>query len=135
MTIEKLWEAACCGENEKLIKYFSNGGKVNQRYNKFGKAHSLIAGAYRNGNFETVDLLYTYGEQPEAHEMDKIGFIPGYAVVTYKADGKRQYTAFESKENAYTIFNCMEKIAVDKKENIKALAILKNNVIMEKVNY
>lgn len=43
--------------------------------------HSLIAGAYRNGNFDTVDLLYKYGERPEAHEMDGIGYIPCYAIL------------------------------------------------------
>lgn len=81
MTMEKLWESACCGENDKLKEYYENGGKINRRYRAFGKFHSLIAGAYRNGNLDTVDLLYKYGERPEAHEMDEIGYIPGYAIL------------------------------------------------------
>lgn len=32
MTIEKLWESACCGENDKLKEYYENGGKINRRY-------------------------------------------------------------------------------------------------------
>lgn len=135
MTMEKLWEAACCGENDKLIKYYENGGEINRRWRAFGKFHSLIAGAYRNGNFDTVDLLYKYGERPETHEMDEIGFIPGYAIVIIRTDGKRQYIPFTSKENAYTIYHSLKRIAVDQAENIEALAIQNDNVIMERIDF
>lgn len=135
MDIEKLWESACCGENDKLKEYYENGGKINRRYRAFGKTHSLIAGAYRNGNLDTVDLLYKYGERPEAHEMDEIGFIPGYAILIIRTDGKRQYVPFASKENAYTIYHSLQNVAVDTKENIESLAVQCDNVIMEKINF
>lgn len=135
MTMARLWEAACCGENDKLIKYYENGGEINRRWKAFGKSHSLIAGAYRNGNFDTVDLLYKYGECPEVHEMDEIGFIPDYAIVIIRTDGKRQYIPFASKENAYVIYHSLQRVALDSAENIDYLAIQYNNVIMEKISY
>lgn len=72
LTIDELWMAACSGDNTTLENYYDNGGEINRRYFKFGKSHSLIAGAYRNGNFETVELLQKYGEQPEEHERDEL---------------------------------------------------------------
>lgn len=135
MTMEKLWETACCGENEKLKKYYESGGEINRRWKAFGKTHSLIAGAYRNGNLDTVDLLYKYGERPETHEMDEIGFIPGYAILVIRTDGKREYIRFTAKTNAYMIYHSLKKIAVDDGENIESLSIQKDNVIVERVLY
>jgi len=67
---EILWGAACSGEIETLKAYYMNGGKIGRTYEKFGICHSLIAGAYRNGNFETVRYLLDVGEKPEIHETD-----------------------------------------------------------------
>ncbi len=72
MEIYELWAAACAGENTTLENYYDNGGEINRRYFKFGINHSLIAGAYRNGNFETVELLQKYGEIPEEHEREEL---------------------------------------------------------------
>ena len=60
--IINLWEAACSGDTDKLSEYYRNGGIPNRRYKAFGKFHSLIAGALRNGNFETVKYLLMQGE-------------------------------------------------------------------------
>lgn len=67
---ESLWYAACAGEIETLKAYYMNGGKIGRTYEKFGICHSLIAGAYRNGNFETVHYLLEVGEKPEIYETD-----------------------------------------------------------------
>lgn len=67
---ENLWGAACTGEIETLSKYYEGGGKVGRRYEKFGISHSLIAGAYRNGEFDTVRYLLKVGESLEEHETD-----------------------------------------------------------------
>lgn len=67
---EKLWYAACGGDIETLRAYYMNGGKIGRTYKKFGICHSLIAGAYRNGNFDTVRYLLDIGEKPENHETD-----------------------------------------------------------------
>ncbi len=72
LDMENLWIAACSGDNDELEKYYENGGEINRRYSKFGKSHSLIAGAYRNGNLDTVELLQKYGETPEEHERDEL---------------------------------------------------------------
>jgi hypothetical protein len=72
-TIYILWSAACSGEIDILKAYYENGGKVGREYFKFGISHSLIAGALRNRNYETVDYLLSVGEtvsgESEQREM------------------------------------------------------------------
>lgn len=41
----------------------------------------------------------------------------------------------EPKENAYTIYRSLHRVAVDTTENIESLAVQCDNVIMEKINY
>lgn len=60
--IEMLWEYACCGDTDSLRIYYENGGETNRRYSAFGGEHSLIMGAYRNNQFETVEYMLSVGE-------------------------------------------------------------------------
>ena len=53
--IEKLWEWACSGNTEKLRNYYENGGSINNRHFAFGESHSLIMGAFRNSQLDTVE--------------------------------------------------------------------------------
>ena len=69
-TTEQLWYAACSGETETLRSYYNGGGKIGRKYTRFGKNHSLVAGAYRNGYFETARYLLQVGEKLEKHETD-----------------------------------------------------------------
>ena len=69
--IQNLWEYACCGDIENL-KYYDDGGCVNRRYFEFGIEHSIVMGAFRNNQFETVDYLISVGEgitQAEQNEL------------------------------------------------------------------
>ena len=61
--INKLWEYACSGNIEKLKNYYENGGSINNRYFRFGESHSLIMGAFRNNEFDTVEYLMSVGEE------------------------------------------------------------------------
>ena len=61
--INKLWEYACSGNTEKLKEYYENGGSINNRYFRFGESHSLIMGAFRNSQFDTVEYLMSVGEE------------------------------------------------------------------------
>ena len=61
--INKLWEYACSGNIEKLKNYYENGGSINNRYFRFGESHSLIMGAFRNNEFDTVEYLMSIGEE------------------------------------------------------------------------
>ncbi len=70
--INKLWEYACSGNIEELKKYYDNGGSVNNRYIKFGEGHSLIMGAFRNNQFDTVEYLMSVGEEISPKEYDEI---------------------------------------------------------------
>ena len=67
--INNLWAMACYGSIESLMVYYRNDGKRNLRYNRFGKDHSLIMGALRNREYETVAFLLSVGETVEPHEM------------------------------------------------------------------
>lgn len=70
--INKLWEYACCGNIQELKRYYENGGSVNNRYFKFGEEHSLIMGAFRNTQFETVEYLMSVGEEITSKEYEEI---------------------------------------------------------------
>lgn len=70
--INRLWEYACSGNIEELKKYYDNGGSINNRYFKFGEGHSLIMGAFRNNQFDTVEYLMSVGEEPSKKEYMEI---------------------------------------------------------------
>lgn len=72
ISIDDLWLYACCGDIERLKKYYENGGEVNRRYYRFGIYHSLIAGAYRCSNYDVVRLLLDNGETIEEYEREEI---------------------------------------------------------------
>lgn len=62
-TIDELWGAACSGNIDFLKGYYEKSkGERNRRYEKFGNYHSLIMGAFRTGNFDTVEYLLSIGE-------------------------------------------------------------------------
>lgn len=71
-TIEKLWSAACSGNIDYLKKYYENGGEKNLRYQAFGRAHSLIMGAFRNNLYDTVDYLLSVGETLTPLEKNEV---------------------------------------------------------------
>ena len=96
LTIDELWMAACTGDNETLETYYENGGETNRRYSKFGKFHSLIAGAYRNGNLDTVDLLQSYGEMPEERERHELKELY-YRAVVKAAENLVNYMRYHNK--------------------------------------
>lgn len=72
LTIEELWIAACSGDLTTLRNYYSGVCELNRRYTKFNREHSLIAGAYRNGQIETVDFLLRMGETIMDHERSEL---------------------------------------------------------------
>ena len=68
----KLWKYACNGDIEKLKKYYSEHNETNRRYCRFNKEHSLIMGALRNNQFETVEYLISVGETITDEEKEQI---------------------------------------------------------------
>ena len=110
LTIDELWMAACSGDNTTLENYYDNGGEINRRYFKFGKSHSLIAGAYRNGNFETVELLQKYGEQPEDHERDELKELY-YRAVMRAAENLVDYMRYHNKNLTKKQENLIDELA------------------------
>lgn len=70
--INKLWEYACSGNIKELKKYYDDGGSINNRYFRFGESHSLIMGAFRNNQFDTVEYLMSVGEELTDKEYNDI---------------------------------------------------------------
>ena len=66
---------ACTGDIENLDTYYKMTGSLDVTYRKFLKDHSLIMGAYRNSQWDTVLWLLdhgaklTYEEQQEINEQ------------------------------------------------------------------
>lgn len=92
--LEKLFSAACNNKIGVLKKYYGNGGERNRRYKAFGMEHSLIAGAYRNGNLEVVKYLMSVGEtitdkEKEEINLDKIELMEQYKY--YVIHNKEKY--------------------------------------------
>lgn len=71
-TVNALWAMACNGQIGRLKKYYENGGKAGCRYNRLGMTHSLISGAWRNRQYDTVKYLLQVGETIEPHEAKEI---------------------------------------------------------------
>lgn len=81
ISINALWIAACSGDLDTLRSYYSGVCEINRRYHKFGSDHSLIAGAYRNNQMETVDFLLDMGETIMEHERKELKEVYYRAVV------------------------------------------------------
>lgn len=70
--IENMWTAVCVGDNEYIRKaYDSEEIKPGTRIVLFGEPVSFIMGALRNKNWETVELLKSYGETILKAEVDE----------------------------------------------------------------
>lgn len=69
---EELWGAACSGDIEALKNYFESGAAANIRHQKFGREHSLVMGAFRNNQWETVDYLISIGAVVTDEEKEEI---------------------------------------------------------------
>ena len=70
--IEELFGYACSGNIEKLKEYYETGGTVGNCINKLWNDHSLIMGAFRNDQFDTVEYLLEVGEKPTPKEQEEI---------------------------------------------------------------
>ena len=69
--IEILWGAACSGDVKTLKRYYESRSSLkNIRYLKLGEEISLIMGAYRNNQWETIDYLISVGETVTEEEKE-----------------------------------------------------------------
>lgn len=69
--IEILWGAACSGDIKTLKRYYESKSSLkNIRYLKLGEEISLIMGAYRNNQWETIDYLISVGETVTEEEKE-----------------------------------------------------------------
>ena len=69
---EKLFSYACNGNIKALKNYYDKGGKPNRRMHRFNTEASLIMGALRNHQFDTVKFLMANGEKITEEEFKAI---------------------------------------------------------------
>lgn len=72
METEKLFELACAGDTETLEELYQNGQRLDVTYKKFGEEHSLIMGAFRNWQWDTVHWLLKSGARLTPAEQEEI---------------------------------------------------------------
>lgn len=70
--VEQVFGLACSGNNKALEEYWNEDGDLNVRYEKFGKEHSLIMGAFRNQQYDTVEWLRAHGCSMIDEEREEI---------------------------------------------------------------
>jgi hypothetical protein len=66
--LEDIWTAVCSGDLENVKRLVTDYEEANERYNRFGKNHSLIMGAARNNEPEVVSYLISIGGTIEPSE-------------------------------------------------------------------
>ena len=70
---EQLFGLACSGNIKALKEYCDGDGDLkNVTYERFGKEHSLIMGAFRNQQYDTVRWLRNHGCRLTDEEQDEI---------------------------------------------------------------
>ena len=69
---EQLFGLACSGNIKALEDYWNGEGDLNVTYQKFGKEHSLIMGAFRNQQYDMVRWLKNHGCRLTHEEQDEI---------------------------------------------------------------
>lgn len=63
VSVEEFWELVCSGKDDKILKICSADRDPKTNYNRFGRDHSYIMGAIRNGNYSTAKLLLSFGHR------------------------------------------------------------------------
>lgn len=69
---EQLFGLACSGNIKALEDYWNKEGSLNVTYEKFGKKHSLIMGAFRNQQYDTVRWLKNHSCRLTDEEQDEV---------------------------------------------------------------
>ena len=69
---EQLFGLACSGNIEALEDYWNKQGNLNVTYERFGNKHSLIMGAFRNQQYDTVRWLKNHGCRLTDEEQKEI---------------------------------------------------------------
>ena len=61
VTVDKFWEYVCAGNDDMVLDICKNDQVPTEFYHRFGRDHSYIMGAIRNGNYSTAKILLTFG--------------------------------------------------------------------------
>lgn len=72
MTEERLFECACSGETDDLEAHLKSGGSLDVAYEKFERENSLLMGAFRNRQWDTVMWLLGNGAGLTGTEQDEV---------------------------------------------------------------
>ncbi len=72
VTPQEFWELVCSAEDTKVREILTKGRAPAELYTAFGRKHSYIMGAIRNGNWTTARLLLTFGVKFAPYEAEEL---------------------------------------------------------------
>ena len=69
---QEFWELVCSAEDAKVRAILTKGRAPAELYTAFGRKHSYLMGAIRNGNWTTARLLLTFGVKFAPYEAEEL---------------------------------------------------------------
>ncbi len=72
VTPQEFWELVCSAEDAKVREILTKGRAPAELYTAFGRKHSYLMGAIRNGNWTTARLLLTFGVKFAPYEAEEL---------------------------------------------------------------
>ena len=72
---QQFWEFVCSAEDDKVIEVLKRDMAPRELYHRFGKDHSYIMGAIRNGNWSTAKILLAFGVEFAPNEASELAYM------------------------------------------------------------
>ena len=72
VTPQQFWELVCSARDKEVREILTNGRAPAELYTAFGRKHSYLMGAIRNGNWTTARLLLTFGVKFAPYEAEEL---------------------------------------------------------------
>lgn len=72
VTPQEFWELVCSAEDDKVRSILTSGRAPVELYTAFGRKHSYLMGAIRNGNWTTARLLLNFGVKFAPYEAEEL---------------------------------------------------------------
>lgn len=75
VTPEEFFGMVCSAEDDKVIEVLKRDMAPKELYHRFGKDHSYIMGAIRNGNWSTAKILLAFGVEFAPNEAAELAYM------------------------------------------------------------
>lgn len=72
VTTQQFWELVCSARDKEVRDILTSGRAPAELYTAFGRKHSYLMGAIRNGNWTTARLLLNFGVKFAPYEAEEL---------------------------------------------------------------